>query len=288
MSFPAACGSSWASLTSAPRSQGYWRWLRPVAWAREGPAGAETIGRLSGGVAAGASASSDAPLDLDLDGHGLGRARDLDLDRGPVRDPVAERGRGRVEVRDHPAGLLRRGPGRGGRRLGLLAGTALELELVRETGRTAVELGDAVEQPALLAPGQPGAELGELGLIGLARGALGVEVRAQGGEDGPVGLARRLHLRPQLGGEVVAARPRLDLGAQRLQLLPHLGQRGALGREVVAQRGEGGLVGLPRSPLRRASSSARACERPRRAALGELAELASALGRGEAAPPARR
>ena len=148
MSFPAACGSSCASLTSAPRSQGYWRWLRPVAWAREGPAGAETIGRFSGGVAAGASASS--ARDLDLDGHGLGR-RDLDLDRGAVRDPLTERGRGRVEVRDHPAGLLRGGPGGGSRRLGLLAGTALELELVREAGRTAVELGDAVEQPALLA-----------------------------------------------------------------------------------------------------------------------------------------
>ena len=44
-------------------------------------------------------------------------------------------------------------------------------------------------------------------------------------------------------------RPCLDLGAQRLQLLPHLGERGALGGEVVAQRREGGLVGLPRSPL---------------------------------------
>ena len=97
--------------------------------------------------------------------------------------------------------------GGGSRGLGLLAGAALELELVGEARGAAVELGDAVEQAALRARSRRrGCGAGELGLVGLAGRALGVEVRTQGGEHGAVGLARRLHLRAQLGGEVLAGR----------------------------------------------------------------------------------
>ena len=66
-----------------------------------------------------------------------------------VRRPVAEGRRGGVEVGDDAAGLLGRRVRGSSRRLGLLAGTALELELVGEAGGAAVELGDAVEQAAL-------------------------------------------------------------------------------------------------------------------------------------------
>ena len=140
------------------------------------------------------------------------------------------------------------------RGLGLLAGPALELELVGKAGGAPVELGDAVEQPALRPGlGDPGAQLAELGLVRLPRGALDVDVGAQGGEDGAVGLASRLHLGPQLRREVITRRrpPRFDLGPQRLELLPDVGQRSPLGGEVVAQRGERGLIRLPGRPLPR-------------------------------------
>ena len=250
-----------------------------MACARDGPEEDETIVRRSGGVAAGAIAASASARGLvgaprrprRRRGDGLfglhdglvgfnddlvGRRHDGLFGRrrlgDAVGDAVAHCRRGGVEVGDHLPGVLVRRPDGGGRGLGLRAGAALELELVGQARGAAVELGDAVEQTALaLGLGDAGAQPGELGLVGLAGRALGVEVRAEGGEDGAVGLARRLHLRAQLGGDVLAGRlaAGLHVRAQRLELLPHLGERGSLGGEVVAEGGQRRLVGLPRGAL---------------------------------------
>ena len=135
----------------------------------------------------------------------------------------------------------------GGGGLGLLAGAALELDLVGQAG-------DAVEQAALVGgaglgqAGLGGLELRaqgcERGLVGLAGRALGLEVGTQPGEHRAVRLPRRLHLGAQLRRGVRATSTR-SASSSACRRLPRRTLRG----QVVAQRGERGLVGLPRRPL---------------------------------------